>query len=360
MAGYVRQSVAEILNGENITAPPINAEFNQLQLAFGGASGHTHDGTDGNGSKIDLTTSVQGYLPTVHGGVAGLNKTDGVVDPNPLNDSTEGFNVGSKWVNTLTQRVFICLDATPTYAIWHEIAAINAQGQWLPVTTGQVDLGSSAQAFRDLYLTGAVRAATLDGELGGSAPAAITGTTVTATEGFSGDLTGNVVGDLTGNVTGSVTGSLSGTMTGDVTGTFTGTASGDFTGNFTGQVDANNNTVVNVADPVNALDAVNKQFLDATISEGTNSVLTFREDAQKLATNPEDQQYQISTGFQGYSALHYANKAEQSKVDAYAARDAAAQSEHNAANSELIATQKAASLSNALNNAEYRLIGVMI
>ena len=31
MAGYTRQSVADIVNGENITAPPINAELNQIQ-----------------------------------------------------------------------------------------------------------------------------------------------------------------------------------------------------------------------------------------------------------------------------------------------------------------------------------------
>ena len=30
MAGYTRQSVATIINGANITAPPLNAEFNQL------------------------------------------------------------------------------------------------------------------------------------------------------------------------------------------------------------------------------------------------------------------------------------------------------------------------------------------
>jgi len=34
MAGYTRQSVASIINGANITAPPLNAEFNQLLAAF--------------------------------------------------------------------------------------------------------------------------------------------------------------------------------------------------------------------------------------------------------------------------------------------------------------------------------------
>ena len=29
MAGYTRQSTSSIINGANITAPPLNAEFNQ-------------------------------------------------------------------------------------------------------------------------------------------------------------------------------------------------------------------------------------------------------------------------------------------------------------------------------------------
>ena len=42
MAGYTRQSVASIINGANITAPPLNAEFNQILAAFSGVTGHTH------------------------------------------------------------------------------------------------------------------------------------------------------------------------------------------------------------------------------------------------------------------------------------------------------------------------------
>jgi len=69
MAGYTRQSAASIINGENITAPPINAEFNTLQDAFNGTTGHAHDGTTGNGPKIDLATSVSGFLPASNGGL---------------------------------------------------------------------------------------------------------------------------------------------------------------------------------------------------------------------------------------------------------------------------------------------------
>lgn len=62
MAGYTRQSSASIITGEDITAAPLNAEFNTLETAFG-TSGHVHDGTAGNGPKISLTGSVSGNLP---------------------------------------------------------------------------------------------------------------------------------------------------------------------------------------------------------------------------------------------------------------------------------------------------------
>lgn len=67
MTGYTRQSAADIVDGEIITAAPLNDEFDTLQDAFS-TLGHTHDGTTGNGPKINLTTSVTGILPVANGG----------------------------------------------------------------------------------------------------------------------------------------------------------------------------------------------------------------------------------------------------------------------------------------------------
>lgn len=68
MAGYTRQSAAEIITGATITAAMFNNEYNQIEAAFNGASGHAHDGTTGNGPPISLTTSVSGILPLANGG----------------------------------------------------------------------------------------------------------------------------------------------------------------------------------------------------------------------------------------------------------------------------------------------------
>lgn len=52
MVGYVRQSVAEIQDGEEVVATPLNNEFNAIRDAFSGTTGHAHNGTTGNGPRL--------------------------------------------------------------------------------------------------------------------------------------------------------------------------------------------------------------------------------------------------------------------------------------------------------------------
>lgn len=62
MAGYTRQSITDIQPDEEIKADPLNAEFDALAGAFS-TVGHSHDGTSGNGPKINIATSTVGILP---------------------------------------------------------------------------------------------------------------------------------------------------------------------------------------------------------------------------------------------------------------------------------------------------------
>lgn len=72
--GYTRQSAADIVDGLPITSAPLNAEFNKIKDAFDASTGHTHDGTSGNGAKVSLTTSVSGTLPVANGGTGGTTQ----------------------------------------------------------------------------------------------------------------------------------------------------------------------------------------------------------------------------------------------------------------------------------------------
>lgn len=78
MAGYTRQSSATIIAGANVTAAIFNAEFNQLQSAFNGTTGHGHTGGTGDGPKLVLTAaaSVSGILPLANGGTGYSTRID--------------------------------------------------------------------------------------------------------------------------------------------------------------------------------------------------------------------------------------------------------------------------------------------
>lgn len=52
MAGYTRQST--YTNGDVITAAHTNDEFDQLETTFNNSSGHSHDGSAGEGPVIKL------------------------------------------------------------------------------------------------------------------------------------------------------------------------------------------------------------------------------------------------------------------------------------------------------------------
>lgn len=69
--GYTRTNSSDIASGKAISASPVATEFNAIESAFNGVSGHAHDGTTGEGPQIDLTTSVTGELPVANGGTGG-------------------------------------------------------------------------------------------------------------------------------------------------------------------------------------------------------------------------------------------------------------------------------------------------
>lgn len=418
MAGYVRQSVADIVNGENITAPPINAEFNQIQVAFTGDAGHTHDGTIGEGPKINLTTSVDGYLPAAHGGVSGANNPVSVIDPTELDDADDGYAVGSIWINNNTDRLFVCMDNTVGSAIWHELAAVTPSDKWLPKTNGTVDLGSTDYAFRDIYLTGTFTSSFIDGTLGANNPAPVTATnivcnTITAdngdgvnsifgnlygtangslkgnlysdnntlilnngTDGQDAQFTGSVVGDVTGNitategsstlndvtanditantVTATFTGNLSGNVSGDVTGNVTGNVIGDVTGNLNG------NTAGSHTGPV---DAANSRITNVADPESPNDALSLRYFNQALSQSEDGIQADLDAAIVARDTtltymnitFGYRNETEDFRDETFAARDQA-----NLARD--IAVTKAASVSNLYDSTQYaqRLIGSLI
>ncbi len=69
-----------------------------------------------------------------------------VVDPTNFNDSSQGYSIGSFWMNRSTSpsRLFICDSATLTLAVWNQIGGSGSG------ITSIVNLAGSAGLFRDI------------------------------------------------------------------------------------------------------------------------------------------------------------------------------------------------------------------
>ena len=130
MAGYsARQST--YTSGDTITAAHSNDEFNQLLSAFNASTGHTHDGTAGDGGPVTTLRDSDA-----------LNKI--------LVDTTN---------NHLEFYVEVSSTATQQLRI--------QDGAIVPITDNDIDLGTSSLEFKDLFIDGTanVDAINLDGTL---------------------------------------------------------------------------------------------------------------------------------------------------------------------------------------------------
>jgi len=130
MAGYSARQ-ASFTTGDTILAAHSNDEFNQVLAAFNATTGHTHDGTAGEGGPISTLRDADA-----------LNKI--------LVDTTN---------NHLEFYVEVSSAAVQQLRI--------QDGAIVPITDNDIDLGTSSLEFKDLFIDGTanVDAINLDGTL---------------------------------------------------------------------------------------------------------------------------------------------------------------------------------------------------
>ena len=128
MAGYVRQSSAEIADALTIEAVDLNNEFNDLVAAFNNASGHKHDGTAAEGPVISILGDA---------GVA-----------TPLNKIL---------VDTTNKHIEFYTDVSSA-----AVQQLRIQdGAIVPILDNDIDLGTVALEFKDGFFDGTVNLDTL-------------------------------------------------------------------------------------------------------------------------------------------------------------------------------------------------------
>ena len=128
MAGYVRQSSAEIVDTLTIDAVDLNNEFDALVSAFVNTTGHKHDGTAANGPVIGLIGDANLATP--------LNKV--LIDT--ANAELEFYiKVGGS--------------ATEQFKV--------SDGLIVPSVDNDIDLGTATLEFKDAYFDGTVNLDTL-------------------------------------------------------------------------------------------------------------------------------------------------------------------------------------------------------
>jgi hypothetical protein len=253
MAGYTRQSLAQILNGEIVSAPPLNAEFNQILSAFNNSTGHKHDGTTAEGPPIDriadldqnnlifVDTSanqINFYVESSAASVGQISIQDGAIVPFTDNDIDLGSSSfefkdlyidGTANIDTLAASLIVVEAGTAgapsitttgdvdnglyfnaanqmSYASGGVAQVTFKDGSIVPVTDNDIDLGASGAEFKDLYIDGTanidslvadtvdINGGTIDNTIiGATTPAAATFTNLTVSTGSTINFSGATV-----------------------------------------------------------------------------------------------------------------------------------------------------------------------
>lgn len=141
--GYTRQSAASIVTSEVINAAPLNDEFNAIKDAFDGSTGHSHDGTTGEGPQIDLTNAVSGALPIANGGTGGTSGATALTNLDAGVGSIAGLTTAAdKMIYTTASDTYATTDLTS----FARTLLDDADAATARATLGSV-IGTNVQAY---------------------------------------------------------------------------------------------------------------------------------------------------------------------------------------------------------------------
>ena len=331
MAGYNRQSVADITANAVIKAAPVNAEYNALRDAFAFATGHKHDGSSTEGAYVPLIADVDAlnkvvidttnnrisfYAQVGAGTVEQLRIQDGAIVPVTDSDVDLGSSSaefkdlyidGIGYIDTIAVHENATIAGTLGVTGLSTLATVDINGGNIDGTIIGGATPAAATITSLVATTADINGGTIDGvavagstvnssQIGNTSASTITGTTVNATN-FVGPLAGNVTGNLTGNTAGVHTGAVTGNVTGNIT---AGSGTSSFTNvTINGSLDMNSgtaSTITGLSNPVQGSDAATKTYVDqevtAVIASAPGALDTLNELAAALG---DDANYASTT-----------------------------------------------------------------
>ena len=224
MAGYTRQSVADIIANAVIKAAPVNAEFNALRDAFAANTGHKHDNNTGEGAYIPLIADLDGnnkvvvdtannrisvFVEVSGAPVEQLRIQDGVIVPVTDNDidlGTSTLEFKDLFIDGIAKIDTLTVDENATIAgtlgVTGATTLNTVSSNLAPTTDDTYDLGTGTNEWRNLYVDGTANidnlladAAAVSGNATVGGTLGVTGTTAVSNINASGNL--GVVGSAT-------------------------------------------------------------------------------------------------------------------------------------------------------------------
>lgn len=237
MAGYTRQDTANnIANGSVIDADDLDAEFNAVESAFNASSGHSHDGTSGDGAPIlnvgpsqDIIVGTSTLLPKANNiidlGSSAAQFKNGYFDGTLYTDTA---NIGVNGYTTIVDNSYTVSNGDLTLDVVGDIT-LDADGGDVLLKDGGVSFGKLTNNSNQLSIySGNTESLRLNGTaVSALGTLAVTGnTTLSGTLAITGNTTiatanltlnsGNIVVGGTVSSTGGFTGALTGNVTGTV------------------------------------------------------------------------------------------------------------------------------------------------
>ena len=139
--------------------PPAIARDSEVlgAIATHEGAGDPHPGyvtpAEGDATYIEHAdiTPTEGFIRKTGAGAYTAHKSNlnAAVDPTVNDDSAAGYSVGSVWINTTADKVWQCVDDTPTAAVWKDLSTAGGGGGGTKIQDADADTSVDVEAAAD-------------------------------------------------------------------------------------------------------------------------------------------------------------------------------------------------------------------